>query len=137
MRFILRGHDLSYWDDAANGWVVPDGQFQVYLGDSSALANLPLQASFAVVRTVGARYATLNAPATIDAGDTATVTARLVNDGDYGMPRAEFRLRAPAGWTVSRPGPGHHRAAQYGHGELPSHVPRNARAGDPAPSRSR
>ena len=105
VRFILRGHDLSYWDDAANGWVVPDGQFQVYVGDSSALANLPLQASFAVVRTVGARYATLNAPATIDAGHTATVTARLVNDGDYGMPRAEFSLRAPAGWTVSRPGP--------------------------------
>ncbi len=105
VRFILRGHDLSYWDDAANGWVVPDGHFQVYVGDSSALANLPLQSSFAVVRTVGARYATLNAPATIDAGTTSIVTARLVNDGDYGMPRAEFTLRAPAGWTVSRPAP--------------------------------
>jgi beta-glucosidase len=105
VRFILRGHDLSYWDDAANGWVVPDGQFQVYVGDSSALSNLPLRAGFDVVRTVGARYATLDAPATIDAGTTSTVTARLVNDGDYGMPRAEFTLRAPAGWTVSRPAP--------------------------------
>ncbi len=105
VRFILSGHDLSYWDDAANGWVVPDGQFQVYLGDSSALANLPLHRRFAVVRTVGARYATLNAPAAIDAGTTSIVTARLVNDGDYALPRAQFRLRAPAGWTVSRPAP--------------------------------
>jgi beta-glucosidase len=105
VRFIIRGHDLSYWDDAANGWVVPDGQFQVYLGDSSALADLPLHGAFAVVRTVGARYATLNAPATIDAGTTSTVTARLVNDGDYALPRAQFRLRAPGGWTVSGPAP--------------------------------
>jgi hypothetical protein len=44
----LTGHDLSYWDDAANGWVLPDGQFRVYVGDSSALANLPLRGGFGV-----------------------------------------------------------------------------------------
>ena len=41
VRFSLNGHDLSYWNSAANGWVVPAGQFGVYLGDSSALAGLP------------------------------------------------------------------------------------------------
>jgi beta-glucosidase len=46
VRFILNGHDLSYWDDAANGWVLPGGQYQVYVGDSSALANLPLRGGF-------------------------------------------------------------------------------------------
>ncbi len=105
VRFVLSGHDLSYWNDAANGWVVPDGQFRLYLGDSSAPVNLPLQGSFAVVRTIGARYATLNAPATVDAGTTSTLTARLVNNGDYPLPRAQFRLRAPGGWTVSSPAP--------------------------------
>ena len=104
VRFTLSGHDLSYWDDAANGWVLPDGQFKVYIGDSSALSNLPLRASFDVARTLGARYAVLQAPNTIDAGSTGTVTAQVVNDGDYAMRRAEFELRAPAGWMVRGPG---------------------------------
>ena len=62
--------------------MVPDGQFHVYVGDSSALDDLPLQGSFNVTRTVGARYVTVSAPDTVDAGSTATVTAKLVNDGD-------------------------------------------------------
>ena len=104
--FKLNGHDLSYWDDAADGWVLPDGNFQVYVGDSSALDNLPLQRAFHVTQTVGARYLTVNAPDTVDAGRSATVTATLVNDGDYAMPNAQFTLKAPAGWTVSNPAPG-------------------------------
>jgi beta-glucosidase len=48
VRFSLTSHDLSYWNSAANRWVVPGGQFGVYLGDSSALAGLPLHGGFAV-----------------------------------------------------------------------------------------
>jgi beta-glucosidase len=48
VRFTLTAHDLSYWSDAANGWVMPGGHYQVYVGDSSALANLPLRGSFTV-----------------------------------------------------------------------------------------
>jgi beta-glucosidase len=103
--FTLSGHDISYWDDAADGWVVPDGQFHVYVGDSSALENLPLRGRFNVTRTVGARFVTVSSPDTLDAGGTATVTARLVNDGDYAVPGARFTLEAPTGWTVSNPGP--------------------------------
>jgi len=103
--FKLNGHDLSYWNDAANGWVLPDGEFHIYVGDSSALDNLPLQDGFRVAQTVGARYVTVNAPDTVDAGSTATVTATLVNDGDYAVPSAHFMLRAPSGWTVSNPDP--------------------------------
>jgi beta-glucosidase len=105
VRFTLNGHDISYWDDAANGWVVPDGQFHVFVGDSSALDDLPLQGGFTVARTVGARYVTVSAPDTVDAGGTATVTATLVNDGDYAIPHARFTLQAPPGWTVDNPGP--------------------------------
>ena len=53
VRFRLNGHKLSYWNDAANGWVVPAGQFGVYVGDSSALASLPLRGSFTVTRSKG------------------------------------------------------------------------------------
>jgi beta-glucosidase len=104
VHFTLSGHDLSYWDDAADGWVLPDGQYQVYVGDSSALANLPLQGGFTVTRSVGARYATVSAPAVIAAGSTATVTATLVNDGDYAMPGTRFTLDVPPGWSASPAG---------------------------------
>jgi beta-glucosidase len=105
VHFSLNGHDLSHWNDAANGWVVPDGSFGVYVGDSSALANLPLRGGFTVVRSVGARYATIKAPDVVHPGGTATVTASLVNDGDYVMQQAKFTLNAPAGWTVTSPAP--------------------------------
>jgi beta-glucosidase len=105
VHFTLSGQDLSYWDDTANGWVLPDGTFGVYVGDSSALANLPLRGRFTVDRTVGARYATVSAPATVTPGSPASVTATLVNDGDYVMPLARFTLQVPAGWTASRPAP--------------------------------
>jgi beta-glucosidase len=58
VRFTLTGHDLSYWDDAADGWVVPTGQFHAYVGDSSALAGLPLRASFTVTSSLIGQGAT-------------------------------------------------------------------------------
>ncbi|HEX3923555.1 MAG TPA: glycoside hydrolase family 3 C-terminal domain-containing protein [Streptosporangiaceae bacterium] len=58
VRFTLTGHDLSYWDDAAGGWVVPVGRFQIYVGDSSALAGLPLRAAFTVTSTLTGQEAT-------------------------------------------------------------------------------
>jgi beta-glucosidase len=105
VRFALNGHDLSYWDDTADGWVLPDGQYQVYVGDSSALANLPLRGGFTVTRSLGARYATLKTPSAIGAGSSDTVTATVVNDGDYAMPGTRLMLRVPAGWTVTPLGP--------------------------------
>jgi beta-glucosidase len=105
VHFALSGQDLSYWNDTANGWVLPDGTFGVYVGDSSAVANLPLRGRFTVDRTVGARYATLSAPATVTPGSPASVTATLVNHGDYAMPRTQFTLKVPAGWHASSPAP--------------------------------
>src|SRR6202034_2379259 len=92
VRFTLSGHALSYWDDAANGWVLPDGQYRVYVGDSSGLANLPLRGGFTVTRSIGARYATVSAPSVVAAGSAATVSETLVNGGDYAMPGARFSL---------------------------------------------
>ena len=105
VHFSLSGQDLSYWDDAANGWVLPDGHYSVEVGDSSATANLPLQGGFTVNRSIGARYATVSAPAAVSPGVTSTVTATVVNDGDYFMPFAQFTLQAPKGWKVSNPAP--------------------------------
>jgi beta-glucosidase len=51
VRFTLDRHDLSYYSDAANAWVVAPGAFGVFVGDSSALANLPLHGNFALTRS--------------------------------------------------------------------------------------
>jgi beta-glucosidase len=49
--FNLTKQDLAYWKTSANKWVVPEGQFHVYVGDSSATANLPLQGSFIRIKS--------------------------------------------------------------------------------------
>lgn len=51
--FHLDLRDLAYWDTSANGWAVAPGSYQVYVGDSSARAGLPVQGSFSVQRSVG------------------------------------------------------------------------------------
>jgi beta-glucosidase len=51
VRFTLDRHDLSYWSNAASAWVVAPGEFGVFVGDSSALANLPLHGSFTLARS--------------------------------------------------------------------------------------
>lgn len=102
VHFTLDGHELSYWDAAANGWVLPDGTFSVSVGDSSALANLPLKGSFAVSKSLGARYATVtSAPTTVAPDSTFTVRTQFVNDGDFAMSGVRFSLKAPRGWTAT------------------------------------
>lgn len=33
--FPLRKKDLSYWETSSKSWVVPDGEFDIYVGASS------------------------------------------------------------------------------------------------------
>ncbi|MGH9068765.1 MAG: fibronectin type III-like domain-contianing protein, partial [Acidimicrobiales bacterium] len=113
VRFTLTGHDLSYWDSSANGWVVPDGSYKVLVGDSSALAGLPLRGSFIVSRSIGARYATVQAPSKAAPDSTFTVKAQFVNGGDYAVNGARFSLDTPPGWKVSSAGPAPHRIAAH------------------------
>ena len=105
VRFTLTGHDLSYWDSAANGWVLPDGQYSVYVGDSSALADLPLHGGFTVTRTIGARYATASAPATVSAGSTATVTRHRGEQRRLPDAGRAVQPGVPDGLAVSSPAP--------------------------------
>ena len=101
VRFALTGHELSYFDTAADGWVLPDGTFTAYVGDSSALANLPLQQSFTVSQSVGARTIAVDAPANVAPAAPFTVAATFHNAGDYALDAAHAALGVPAGWTVS------------------------------------
>jgi beta-glucosidase len=100
--FPITGHDLSYFDAAANGWTLPDGRFSVYVGDSSALTSLPLRGGLTVTATIGSRYAELTALANVDPGATFSARARFVNHGDIPIVGGTVTLRTPRGWTVVR-----------------------------------
>ena len=81
VHFTLDARSLSYWDDAANAYVVPDGSFGIYVGDSSALANLPLQGTLAVSHSAGPQDITVHAPATLSSGSN-TVPVTFTNNSD-------------------------------------------------------
>jgi hypothetical protein len=57
----------------SGGWTQAAGRYQVYVGDSFALADLPLRGSFTMAATPGPRQVTVSAPATVRPGQAATV----------------------------------------------------------------
>ena len=93
--FTITGHELSYFNVNANGWTLPDGRFSLYVGDSSALTSLPLRGKLKVTRTIGARYAALTAPATVDPGATFTARAKFVNHGNVPITDGIVQLGVP------------------------------------------
>jgi beta-glucosidase len=79
--FTLDARDLSYWSDSANNYVVPDGAFTVYVGDSSATANLPLRGSFTIGASAGPQSVTVAPPSVLSVG-TDPVSVTFTNNSD-------------------------------------------------------
>jgi beta-glucosidase len=108
VHFTLTPEDLSYYDTSAGGgagaFAVAPGSYQVYVGDSSASANLPLTGSFAISASTAGRGITLNAPQSAQAGTPFTVSASLSAGGNLGLSGVGLRLTAPSGWTITRKG---------------------------------
>jgi beta-glucosidase len=48
VRFILPASALAYWDPSTEGWTTAPGRYHVWVGDSSALADLPLHGQFSI-----------------------------------------------------------------------------------------
>jgi beta-glucosidase len=103
--FTLTPQQESWWSDSANGWTQTAGSYRVYVGDSSALANLPLQDSFTMASTPGARQVTVNAPSTMQAGKTSAVRVTLSAAGDATLPSLRLALQLPQGWRAVPAGP--------------------------------
>ena len=99
VNFTISPKDTWWWDDATNGWSQSTGTYQVYVGDSSALANLPLQGSFTMNTSPGARQVAINAPSTFQPGVPSTVTVQLTPGGNQTVSVVTFALQLPAGWT--------------------------------------
>ncbi len=98
--FTVTPQQLSWWSDSANGWTESTGTYRVYVGDSSALANLPLRTTFTVTATPGARQVVVTAPDTVTAGKAFTARATLVAGGSQALHGVVLALQVPQGWTV-------------------------------------
>jgi beta-glucosidase len=98
--FTITPQQESWWDDSANGWTQTEGSYGVYVGDSSALSGLPLQGTFTVADTPGARQVVITAPSTMQPGQAATVQVQLTASGDETLPSVQLALQLPEGWTA-------------------------------------
>ena len=98
--FTITGHELSYFNTAANGWTLPTGRFSLYVGDSSALTALSLRGNLNVTKTIGNRYVRLTAPTTVEPDAAFTAKAQFVNQGNLPITDGTVRFRVPSGWTV-------------------------------------
>jgi beta-glucosidase len=99
LQFTVTPRDTWWWDQNADGWTQSAGSYGLYLGDSSALADLPLRGSFNIVQTAGPRQVTIHAPRRIKPGHSATVRVRLTRGGDETPRDVIISLQLPQGWT--------------------------------------
>jgi beta-glucosidase len=102
--FTVTPQQLSWWSDTANGWTQTPGTYRVYVGDSSALANLPLRNTFTVTATPGARQVVVTAPPTVTAGKTFTARVTLVAGGTQTLQGVRLALQLPQGWRAAPAG---------------------------------
>jgi beta-glucosidase len=103
--FAVTPQAMSWWDDTANGWTQTAGRYQVYVGDSSALAGLPLRGSFTMVTTAGSRQVTVSAPSAMQAGKVSSVRVTLTAAGTATLFNVRLALQLPQGWTARPIGP--------------------------------
>ena len=97
--------DMSWWSDAANGWTQTAGRYRVYVGDSSALAGLPLQGSFTMATTPAARQVVVSAPSAMQAGKVSAVRVTLTAAGNATLHGVRLALQLPQGWRAVPTGP--------------------------------
>ncbi len=103
--FTITPRDSWWWDQAAGGWSQSVGTYGVYVGDSSALANLPLRGSFVMSTTPAARQVSITAPSSMTPGVPAKVRVKLSASGNETLRRVTLALQLPQGWTVKADGP--------------------------------
>ncbi len=97
--FAITPRERSFWEQGADGWVQARGTYGVYVGDSSALGNLPLRGHFRIGATPGPRRLSIAAPARIGPG-TARVTVRLARGGSAPLRGLRLALQLPGGLTA-------------------------------------
>ncbi len=101
VQFTVTPRDTWWWDETANGWSQSTGHYGLFVGDSSALANLPLQSGFDLSATAGPRQVNVQAPTSATAGSPSVVTVSLTRGGDATLHRVTLALQLPQGWKAT------------------------------------
>ena len=96
--FTLTPQQLSWW--GSTGWTESTGTYGVYVGDSSAPANLPLRGSFAVTATPGARQVAVTAPSAVTGGKAFTAQVTLSAGGNQTLHGVRLAVQLPQGWRL-------------------------------------
>lgn len=97
--FTVTPQNEQWWQGGANGaWRQSPGAYRVYVGDSSALADLPLRGRFMLPTTPGSRSVSVRAPSTMAPGVASTVTVRLSASGTQRLNLVRLALQLPQGW---------------------------------------
>ena len=103
VQFTLTAHDLSQWSDAAGGWTVGAGNYQIMVGDSSR--NLPLTGSLAAgPALVPSRTVTLTNPHGMSSPLDTPVSLPIAAQSSAGAQLAFTATGLPAGLAISAAG---------------------------------
>jgi hypothetical protein len=100
VQFTVTPRDTWWWDQNANGWTQSPGGYGVYVGDSSAIGDLPLHGSFAVTQTAAARQVIVHAPSEFVPGQGSRVSVKLTSSGSATLRGVQLSLQLPQGWTA-------------------------------------
>lgn len=98
VHFTIQPRDEWWWRHT--GWCENSGTYHLYLGDSSALANLPLTASYQIKQAIGGRAVTVASQKVFQPGVRAVVNVSLSPGGNETLHGAHLTLQAPGGWRV-------------------------------------
>jgi beta-glucosidase len=99
VHFTITPREEWWWGHT--GWTETAGTYRVYVGDSSALANLPLRGRYRMVRSIGSREVSVLAPKTFKPGVRAEVSVTLSAGGTETLGEVSVSLKAPGGWRVT------------------------------------
>ena len=105
VQFTVTPRDTWWWDEAANGWSQSTGSYGLFVGDSSALSDLPLRSAFNLTTTAAARQVHIQAPSTMQPGAPASVTVTLSPSGNATLRQVTLALQLPQGWKAQARGP--------------------------------
>ena len=98
LTFTIRPSDEWWWN--SNGWDETTGQYQVWVGDSSALADLPATGSYTMEQGIGDRHVTVSAPRSFTAGASGNAVVTVSAGGSQTLSAVTLSLAVPGGWKA-------------------------------------
>ena len=99
VKFTINPLDEWWWND--NAYDETAGTYNVYVGDSSALNDLPLIQSYTMTGSIGNRAVTVTVPKSIGAGASGTASVTLSAGGTQTLHGVALALNVPDGWKAT------------------------------------